>query len=161
LEVNLFSYEDGIAVAFLFWIFSVVALFTTLNSKFERNLNKIGQRTSWMTQSPTELTSDDIKRTALSKLLRFTLIYGIGLISILLSWLYVAMFVAQIVYRKSKDSGAPVAIREFRWKLKNTDMSFDQLTKELMKISDLDPENFETFRDQLRSELEAKGVFNG
>lgn len=156
----MFSYEGGIAIAFFLWLFSVINLLITINSRFERNLNKIGQRTSWGTLAPTELTLEDMRRSRLSKTLRFLLIYGIALISIFLSWLYVALVIAQIAYRKSKDAGAPVAIKEFRWKMKNTDMSFDQIVKEIMKISDQDPANFESFRNDLRSDLKAKGVFN-
>lgn len=149
----MFTYEGGVAVAFLFWLFSVINLLITINSKFERNLNQMGLRTSWLTQTPKELTSEDMKRSAISKIFRFFIINGIGLATVLMSWLYVALVVIKIVYIKSKDSGAPAIIKEYRWRMKNLEMSFDQIVKELMKISDQDPANFEEFREELRSEL--------
>jgi uncharacterized protein (DUF1786 family) len=70
----------------------------------------------------------------------------------------VALAVGTIIYRKSKDSGAPQAVREFRWKLKNTDLTFDQLVKELMKVSDQDPSDFERVRSQMLQELKERGA---
>lgn len=157
-EVKLFSYEGGVAVAFLLWLYSVVALLVALNSTYERNLNRIGQRTSWFTLLPKEMSAEDSTRTPLFKSTLFLLACGIGLISTLLSWLYLAAFAAQFVYRKSKDAGAPVAVKDFRWKLRNTEMSFDQLVKELMKVSELDPASFEVVREERLFSLRERGL---
>lgn len=157
----MFSYEGGIAVGFLLWLLSAILLLVSINSRFERNLNKVGQRLSWLTQTPKEMSADDKNQATFSKIIKFLFIVGIGLSFVLFSWLHVAMIIGTFIYQRARDSGAPQAVREFRWKLKNIDMSFDQIVKELMKISDQDASTFETVRDELHKELKDRGVLNG
>ena len=126
-----------------------------------RNLHKIGQRLSWLTMTPKPMSAEELNYTTFRKVLKFLLLYGTGLPFVLTSWLYVAYVIALIIYRKSKDSGAPQAVREFRWKLRNTDMNFDQIVKELMKVSDQDPANFDKVRADLTLELYDQGIHAG
>lgn len=86
------------------------------------------------------------------------LIYGFSLPWVLTSWLYVLLVGAQVAYKLAKDRGAPQAVREFRWRLRNVDLSFDDLVRELMKLAGENPENFESFRDQIRSEVRERGL---
>ena len=67
------------------------------------------------------------------------------LVFTLTSWLYVAGVVAMFVYSKSKDSGVPESIRAYRWKLKNVDMSFEDMVREVMKLSENYPRNLSSF----------------
>ena len=67
--------------------------------------------------------------------------------AVVLSWLYVGYYAATVVYALAKDRGAPQVIREARWKMRHTDLSFDQLVKELMKTSEEDRANFSSFRE--------------
>jgi hypothetical protein len=154
----LFSYEAGLLVAFLLWLWVTISAMVSINSRMNRNLHKIGQRLSWMTMTPKPMSAEDANRTAFGKVLKFLLLYGTGLPFVLASWLYVAYVVGLIIYRKSKDSGAPQAVREFRWKLRNTDMAFDQIVKELMKVSDQDPADFEKVKADLIRELHEQGL---
>lgn len=157
----MFSYEAGLAVSFLVWLASIISLLVSINSRLETNLNKIGQRLSWLTLTPTPMDLDDVKRSAFSKVMRFALIVGISLPLIFLSWLYVAMLAGIFVYRCTKDSGAPQVVREFRWKLKNAEMTFDQLVKEMMKVAETDPADFDKYRDNLVDELKGRGLHAG
>jgi hypothetical protein len=154
----MFSYENGLVIAFFLWLIGTIHILVSINSKLQRNLNKIGQRLSWITLSPKPMEAEDLSRSAFSKTVKFIFISGIGLISALLSWLYVAMFLGAFIYKRMKDAGAPQAVREFRWKLRNADLSFDQLAKELMKVLEHDPANFEKFREDLVQDLKNQGL---
>lgn len=157
----MFDYETGIFFAFLLWLYNAIMIVVSVNSRLERNLNRIGQRLSWLTLTPKPMDSDDLSRSTVSKILRYLLIVGISLPFILLSWLNVALAIATIIYRRAKDSGAPQAVREFRWKMKNADLTFDQLAKEMMKISEDDSSKFEEFRTTIVNELEERGLPHG
>ena len=110
---------------------------------------------------PKPMSAEEVHHTTIRKVMKFLLLYGTGLPFVLASWLYVAYVVGLLIYRKSKDSGAPQAVREFRWKLRNTDMTFDQLVKELMKVSDRDPDEFEKVKADLLRELDEQGLRAG
>lgn len=157
----MFDYETGIFFALLLWLYNAVMIVVSVNSRLERNLNRMGQRLSWFTLMPKPLEPEDLSRSTTSKVLRYLLVVGIGLPFVLLSWLNVALAIATILYRRAKDSGAPQAVREFRWKLRNTDLSFDQLVKESMKAAEEDPSKFEEFRASIVNELEERGLPHG
>lgn len=157
----MFSYEGGLAIAFFLWLTGTIHILVSINSKLQRNLNKVGQRLSWLTLTPKPMGAEDLNRSTFSKIVKFFFIAGIGLASVLLSWLYVAMFLGTFAYKRMKDAGAPQVIREFRWKLRNADLSFDQLVRELMKVLEKDPANFEKFRDDLVQDLKNQGLSIG
>lgn len=155
--MSMFSYESGLGIAFILWLASIVITLVWINSRFEQNLNKIGQRLSWLTLNPKAMDAEEMKRSTFRKIFKFLFIVGIGLPGLLLSWLYVAWFVGSVVYKRTKDAGAPQAVREFRWKMKNADMSFDQIVREMMKVSDEDPTSFEKVRSDLVQEMTDRG----
>ena len=157
----MFDYETGIFVAFLLWLYNAVMIVVSVNSRLERNLNQMGQRLSWVTLTPKAMEPGDLSRSTTSKILKYLLGVGIGLPFVLLSWLNVGLAIATILYRRAKDSGAPQAVREFRWKLRNTDLTFDQLVRESMKAVEADPSKFEEFRATMVTELEERGLPHG
>lgn len=152
-------YESGLLVAFLLWLFSMVMLLVSVNSQFERNLNKIGQRLSWVTLTPIEIQPADLRRSMAVKVLRFFFIAAFGLFFVVFSWLYVVVWIGGFAYRKSKDAGAPQVIREFRWKLRNVDMTFDEVARGLMKATDQEGIEFDDFREALISDLKGRGIY--
>jgi hypothetical protein len=152
------NYETGVLFAFLLWLYNAVMIVILANSRLERNLNRMGQRLSWFTLTPKPLEPEDLSRSTTSKVLRYFLVVGICLPFILLSWLNVALAIATILYRRAKDSGAPQAIREFRWKLRNAELTFDQLVRESMKVAEEDPSKFEEFRASMVRELDERGL---
>lgn len=152
------SYETGLGLAFLLWLYGTVATLIAINSQFERNLNKIGQRLSWITLTPKPLTASDQSRGAIKSVFRFLILALIGLASVLLSWLYVAWFLGSMIYMKSKDSGAPQAIKEYRWKLRNMDLSLDQLIRESMKVAGQEESAFEQVKADLLQMMRDEGL---
>lgn len=153
----MFSYEGGVAIAFCLWVFSSASMLVSINSRLERNLNRIGQRLSWVTLRPKPIEADE-SASVIRKILKFSLIVGMSAPFLLLSWVYVAFWVGSQGYRLIQDRGAPSAVREFRWKLRNMDLSFDQLVRELMKITDEDPNSFESYKSKVVAELTERGL---
>ena len=151
------SYENGLAIAFMLWLVSMITTLVLINSRLERNLNKIGQRLGWLTLTPKAMDAEEMNRSAFKKIFKFLFIAGFGLPFVLLSWLYVAVFLGTFIFRRSKDAGAPQAVREFRWKMKNVDMSFDDIVREMMKASDQPIDEFERVRGEILEEMAGRG----
>lgn len=122
------------------------------------NLRRIGQRLSWLTLRPKPMEHDDLNRSTWPNIWKYLLVVGIGLPTVLLSWLNVAWYIGVFVFWRVKDSGAPQVVREFRWKMRNADLTFDQMMKELMKVSDEDPATFDTFRENYVRDMRARGL---
>lgn len=159
----MFDYESGCFVAFLMFAYGSFNVFVQINSRMEKNLNKIGMRSSWLTLSPKEMTSSTDNPTFLNKLLKFLLIAFVGLLFVFLSWLQVFLFIAGYLYKASKDAGAPSYVKEYRWKLKNVDMSFDVIARESFKVAELQG-SVSVTSDAMREKsiLEFKqGIVNG
>jgi len=152
------GYLLGVLLALILWLWNAIAIVIVVNSRFERNLNRIGQRVSWLSLTPTQMEASDSSRSTLASIGRYLLVVGITFPFIFLSWLNVALAAAMIFYRWRKDSGVPQVVREARWKMRNIDMSFDQLVRELMKISEIDPSDFEEYKSGLVAELEERGL---
>ena len=152
------NYETGLGIAALFWIYSLITLLIAVNSCQERNLRKVGQRLSWLTRRPKPMDAEDLTRPMWKKVGKFLLLAAISLPFVLLSWLQVLVIVGTILYEKSKDSGAPAAVREFRWKMRNIDMSFDDIVRESLKVTGTPAEQFEEQRAATIAELVAKGL---
>jgi ABC-type multidrug transport system fused ATPase/permease subunit len=157
----MFSYEVGLVFAFLLWLFGAINLLISINSTMERNLNRIGQRLSWLTLRPKPMEESDTRASLSGKIMKFLFINAFGLMFVLFSWGYVALFVGQFIYNHSKDAGAPQAVRELRWRMKNTEMTLDQIIKELMKIQGEDPSSFETFKDNYIRAMQENGITLG
>ncbi|HWT40995.1 MAG TPA: hypothetical protein VN081_07080 [Dongiaceae bacterium] len=154
-------YETGIYLALLLWAWHGLMLITLVNSQMQRNLNRIGQRIGWLTLAPKPMDAGDKPGLTGGKIFKFLLIVIFGFPFIFLSWAYIAYIAAVILYGRSKNYGEPVAIKEFRWKMKNVDMTFDQIVKELMKVNDESDENFHQFRENLIRDLEERGISYG
>ena len=154
----MFDYETGLLFAFLLWLYNVITSIIMINSRFERNMNKIGQRLSWLSMTMKPMDTDDEKRSALMSFLKFSFLQLIGLLFVLTSWLSVAMTLGQIIHRKSKDSGVPQNIKEFRWKMKNMDMTFDQVVKESFKLNEDPNTSYEDFKQAAINEMTERGL---
>lgn len=154
----MFDYETGLLFAFLLWLYNVITSIIMINSRFERNMNKIGQRLSWLSMTMKPMDTDDEKRSALMSFLKFSFLQLIGLLFALTSWLSVAMTLGQIIYRKSKDSGVPQNIKEFRWKMKNMDMTFDQVVRESFKLNEDPNTSYEDFKQAAINEMTERGL---
>jgi hypothetical protein len=149
-------YEFGVGVAFCIWIGSLIWLFISLNSQLERNLNKVGSRQSWLSLQPKPMDNNHYHRTIPTKLGKLAVIFFLGFIGILFSWLYVAWYMGTIAYSYLKDAGAPQAIREFRWRMRNLDLSFDEIV-EGMVLAAGNKHSAEHLKQQIWEEMNERG----
>lgn len=154
----MFSYEAGAILAFLLWLYSNIMLIVSINSQFEKNLNKIGLRLSWVTVTPTPMEAADLRRSTAAKVFRFMLIAGFGFFWLFLSWLYVLIWIGAFIYRTSKDFGAPQSVKEVRWRMRNTEMTFDQLVRGMMIVGGEDESNFEFRRGEILKDMRERGL---
>nr|WP_181717870.1 hypothetical protein [Psychrobacter sp.]QJS05820.1 hypothetical protein [Psychrobacter sp.] len=139
-------YETGILVALALWLYSTVSMFVRKNSLMEKNLNRIGRQIS-----TTGLGVSDMKYpkpTAGKIFAKQALISALGLPFVLLSWLYVLVVGGMMVHAFIKDLGVPQSIKEWRWKLKNLDMTFDEMIKEIVKQEGLDESEYPRVRQE-------------
>lgn len=113
---------------------------------------------SWLTLTPKQLDGDYKNGSPLRRVGKFALIAGVNFPFIFSSWLYVFLVVVTAIYNFSKAIGKPQALKEFQWRLKNVDMTFDQIVKEMLKSTDEDPASFEQAREDLLQELQGRGV---
>lgn len=121
-------YETGVLVAFLMWVYSTIMLIVNANSRLARNLAKVDMRLSWYSGEP--VPASDRSGAAWRVLAAFILVC-LGLVGILLSWASVAWTVGTIIYQRSKQSGMPQPVKELRWKLRNMDMTREQILAEI------------------------------
>lgn len=149
-------YEIGFGLAFLIWVGSLVWLVISLNSQLERNLNKVGLRLSWISLTPKPMGNNHRQRSFLRKSTKATLLLIAGFAGVLFSWLYVAMYVGSMVYSRLKDAGAPQAIKEFRWRMRNMDLSFDEIVSGLALVSGKEIATDE-FKQQIWADLADRG----
>lgn len=122
-------YETGVGLAFLLWCVAQVRLLVAVNSQLERNLRKVGMRHSWLTLTARASSKDDWPVSFGGKALKFALLAAVGLMGVLFSWLSVIAFVCQFLYARAKDSGAPEEVRELRWRLRNQEMTKEQIAE--------------------------------
>lgn len=145
-------YETGALIAFLLWLYKNVSLVITINSTLERNLSRIEMRTSWLSRESVPLDAAYRTRPTWLHILRFLALAGFGLVGVLFSWLYVVLTVGSRVYEWSKDQGKPTAAKEFHWKMRNLDMAFEQIAREMHTLGlamGTESRSFEDFLDHL------------
>jgi hypothetical protein len=152
------DYGTGVGLAFLLWLFYAASCVVRANSLLARNLAKVGMRISYLDLKPTPMTAADVQRSLIGRFLRASLAVLVALPFVLGSWLYVLWFVGAIIFAKSKDAGAPTAVREWRWRMKNVDMSFDDAVTELLKLSAIAPEQMPEARAALIGDLRGRGI---
>lgn len=127
----------------------------TVNSTAEKNLNKLGERYSWLTLKPMSMSKSKSKSKSnfdmsfYGKVGKFLFIAIVQGLFIFLSWLNVLFFICKAIYIVSKDYGAPKEIKDFRWKLKNQNLTFDELILELIKIKGLNKDDFEKIKAEM------------
>jgi len=152
------SYEDGLIIAFFMWLAGNVLMIINSFSLFNRNLKKIGYRLSWVSGDPKFMTDADVQRPIWLSALKLLFIAGAGLAFCLLSWVYVFSAVGMFLYRKAKDSGAPENVKNYRWQMRNVDMTRDQVIKELMKAENIAPEKFEEYKEVMLTAMRNNGL---
>lgn len=141
----MFTYENGLSVALLIWLLGFIRIILVANSKTQKNLKLVGKRMSYNLGM---IVDYDFKYESIgwriAKFFFFNVVLSLPFI--LFSWGYVLFICASYIYVFFKDFGAPQSVKEFRWKMRNVDMSFDQMIKELMKVQDQNPDDFEKIK---------------
>jgi hypothetical protein len=150
-------YEAGVAVAFCLWLWGAVRIPILVNSTHEENLRKIGLRHSWWFGNLKPLTKKYLEGGVLKSLGRYLLIIGFGLPWIFLSWAQVVLAAGHFIYSLSKRYGEPQAIKEFRWRLHNTHMTFEQIADGFYQINGGIGQK-EDFIRELREDLRERGL---
>lgn len=152
-------YIAGVVVALALWIAKVVFVFVQLNSVQQRNLNKIGKRLSWLTLTAKPLKKSDIDASITLKVFKFFIIWlVIPFFLIFTSWVYVFFFLAGVIYSFYRNIGKPQAVKEFQWKLKNMDLSFDQIIDGFSQIAELSPEDTTEAKKHIRDQMKRDGL---
>lgn len=124
------DYELGLLWALIIWLIETLRLFLSLNSQLNRNLRKVGCRIRWTGGQPTMMEQDEINPTKKNIIIKYSLYLLWGLISVALSWLFVIYsFIRWIKLFYSYNFDVPEAIKIQRFKMKNIDMSFDEVLK--------------------------------
>lgn len=150
-------YELGIGVAFLCWVAGNVLWVAERFSTRGRNLRKLGMKLSlWGQIRP--MTASDVNRPLLLRLILIALWSFFGLVLTLFSWGYVIAYVGGIAWQWSKRNGAPQEVREFNWRMRNTDMSFDDIIRFSMRMRGIDEEQFEAVRRDTIEDMRSRGV---
>lgn len=152
------NYETGVLFAFLVWLWGLAAIIINANSRFEKNLNKIGQRLSWLSYMPKPMEASDQNKTFGKSLGKFLLIAAIGLPFVFLSWVQILLYIGMALYKKSKDSGVPQNVKEFRWKMRNVDMTFDEIIRETLKLNGKDLSEFDATKAAVIQEMREAGL---
>lgn len=148
-------YETGIFVAFLLWCYSLIFTIIMVNSKMNRNLHKIGKKISF---SGNVVDIVNPKPSKITSFILYFLLYLVSLILIIFSWLYVFVVVSVMLYRWYKNLGEPTAFKEYRWKMKNIDMSLDDIIKELMKMESIPESDFPKIKLEWQQYLKNKNL---
>ena len=129
-----------------------------VNSQLNKNLKKIGMRIGWLDGNPKPMTPADQQITFFKVTIKVTVFVLLGLISLLLSWVLVAMYVVMMTWKFAKDSGVPEAVKNYRWVMRNKNMSRDEVLAEVMKLEGLPIENFDTYKQELLNNLLIRGL---
>lgn len=153
------TYENGVLIGLLCWLWYAVMIIVSTNSRLERNLNKVGMRHSWVSLSAKDMHHGDLNRPIWRKIIKYLVIVGFAFPFIFLSWIYVIFTAATVIYSLSKSVGKPQSVKELQWKLKNVDLTFDQIAKEMMKVNEEDQDNFEQFKENLLMNLQERGIY--
>lgn len=139
-------YEMGMGVALLLWLYSVIMYIVNANSLMARNLRKIGKRISLTGNTVDIIYPESSKMVTVLKFFMVYFVFGLPLI--VFSWVYVALIGGGILYAWQKNLGEPKEIKEYRWRMKNVDMSFDEIIRALMKAEGLPNSDFMKVRQE-------------
>ena len=152
-------YIAGVVVALALWITKVVFVFVQLNSVQQRNLNKIGKRLSWLTLTAKPLKKSDIDASITLKVFKFFIIWlVVPFFLIFTSWVYVFFVLAGVIYSFYRNMGKPQAVKEFQWKLKNMDLSFDQIVDGFSQIAGLSLEDATEAKAHIKEQMKRDGL---
>jgi hypothetical protein len=151
------DYFSGVGVAALMVLWGCGTMVIKINSLMNRNLKKVGLKMNWVLPGVDAWTAEEAKRSVWWSIGKFVLIFVFDMIFIVASWLYVAYYIGTILWRWSKDRDAPQSIKEYRWKMRNVEMSFVEIVREMWKMNG-SAGAFEDFLATVADEVREKGL---
>lgn len=152
-------YETGLLLAVAIWFIRAIYALLQINSTLEKNINKIGKRQSWLDFTIKPLTSDYVNKSVFYKIIKYLLIWGlIPFILIFTSWLYVIYVVAVFAYKTYQNIGMPNNVKEYKWRLRNLNLSFNDLVQETVAITNNNEITFEEAREAIIEEMKSNGL---
>lgn len=146
-------YEAGVLAAFLIWLMRIGWMIIVPHTKFSRNLRRVGMCVSWATGRPRPMDEADRSRGVVAHSLRLLLLACMQLPFVLLSWISVGLTLGAFVVSLLRDLGKPQELKAAFWRLRNVELSFDEIVSELYKAqAALGKQGvpFEQFRDAMR-----------
>lgn len=149
----MFTYEGGLLIGLILWIIYLFRTVILFNSRTQKNLFKVGKRVSLLGG----IKDIDYKNESFFyKTLKFFFIAIFPIFLVLLSWLYVIPSIIYYIYVFYQDFSAPQKVKDFRWKLKNVDLTQDQIVRGLIEISDQDANDFEKIKKEINEDIERR-----
>lgn len=142
-------YEKGIMLALALYIYQVASIVYLKNSRLNQNLKKIGYRIGWYGK-----TKPASSKTGAVMLIIKVLVWLSGLIFILFSWFYVLLVGGWYIYQLLSSLTAPPEIKRLRWKMRNLDMSFDEILREQMIAQNMDLAYFDEYKQNYIAEMQ-------
>ena len=147
-------YEIGVFVALAIVLIRFIYAFLKLNSKLSKNLELIGRRLSYFSLEAKAITLSYRNQGIVLKILKFLIIWlFLPLILIFLSWLYVVYLIGIHLYQLIQTLGVPNDIKEYRWKINNLDLSFDQMVELTYKLVNHGDMTLEQFKNSINEGL--------
>lgn len=147
-------YEIGVFVALAIVLIRFIYAFLKLNSKLSKNLELIGRRLSYFSLEAKAITLSYRNQGIVLKILKFLIIWlFLPLILIFLSWLYVVYLIGIHLYQLIQTLGVPNDIKEYRWKINNLDLSFDQMVELTYKLVNHGDMTLEQFKNSINESL--------
>jgi hypothetical protein len=95
------------------------------------------------------MSESDFNRTPLKSAGKYFFVIALQIPTIFLSWLNVFLVALLTAYKLYKDAGAPNSVKDFRWKIRNIEMSFDEMVQALLEARGLKSEDFQTLRAEI------------
>lgn len=139
-------YDWGVWISFLHWLFESVFLILLINSRLEKNLNKVSQRLSWLSNYPKPIESiDQIHPPKYKMIFKYVFLRLFNLCFIFLSWFYLFYLFVNTIFNRYKRDGEPEVMKTFRWRMRNQDLTYDQILVELYK-TELTDQSYDEFK---------------
>jgi len=156
-------YLVGVLIMLIYWVFQSIWLIILINSMYEKNLNKIYQRISWSTYRIKLIESlDELRTPKYKKIFKYILVISISFLSVFLSWITVFFTIIGIYFIHYKSLGRPECVKNYHWKLKNIDMTYDKIIEEKYKgekelgMTELSFEDYKEWYEEITSDFRIK-----
>lgn len=139
-------YEIGVYLSLFYWLYQSIFLIILINSQMEKNLNKVYQRLSWSTFRVKQIEKyEELHPHIFKTIMKYIFIVSLKLLFIFFSWVYLFYVFVNTMFNRYKQDGEPEVMKTFRWRMRNSNLSYEQILQELYKI-ELTNNSFDDFK---------------